>query len=155
MSFMPAALFPVLKTFCKKPISIKITLTLHDLIPTKTAGPSSYYSRPPLILTVTFWILHRFSLTLFFISIKMNLNCLLLNSPDTISLHIPKNDGYTLYVALNRVSDGSCAQECTSCTFLGYEFAMRTRFCMEPLPSVAVLKYASLHILGLRVQALA
>ena len=32
------------------------------------------------------------------------------------------------------------AQECTSCTFLGYEFAGQTRFCMEPPTSLSVLK---------------
>ena len=30
--------------------------------------------------------------------------------------------------------------KCTSCTFFGHEFAMRTRFCVEPPPSVAELQ---------------
>ena len=51
---MLVVLLPVLKTFLKRLISIKSTLILHDLIPTKTARPSSYYSGQPLLLTPMF-----------------------------------------------------------------------------------------------------
>ena len=80
MNFMPAGIFPVLKTFWKKLISIRTTLTLLGLIPIKTARPCSFYNRLPLTLTALFWTLNRFLLTSSFICIKMNLDCLPLNT---------------------------------------------------------------------------
>lgn len=64
----------------KKRISTGTTLTSLGLIPIKMPRPCSFYNRLPLSLTAMFWTLNPFWLTRSFICIKMNLDCLLLNT---------------------------------------------------------------------------